>query len=81
MNRVCLITVAVFFLASLGSSYPLHNDVDMAGLVGVNTLDRFKVHFSWRNISCQVCKAVFTVVDIALLVRKLSFVLMSPFEC
>lgn len=68
MNSVCLITVVVLFLASLGSPYPLHDDVDMAGLMAVNTLDRFKVHFSWRNISCSVCKAVFTVVDIALLV-------------
>lgn len=75
MNSVCVITV--LFLASLSSSYPLHDDVDMADIMTVKTLDRFKVHFSWRNISCPVCKAVFTVVDIALLVRKLSF--MSPF--
>ncbi|MCI4388328.1 hypothetical protein PGIGA_G00084420 [Pangasianodon gigas] len=67
MNTVCLITVAGLFLASLGSSAPLHDDMDMADLMGVNTLDGFKVHFSWRNISCPVCKAVFTVVDIALL--------------
>lgn len=81
MNSVCLITVVVLFLASLGSSSLLHDDVDMADLTAVNTLDRFKAHFSWRNISCPVCKAVFTVVDFALLVRKRSFVPISPFGC
>lgn len=68
---MCLITVVVLFLASVGSPYPLHVDVNMEDLMAGNTLDRFKVHFSWHNISCPVCKAVFTLVDIALLVRKL----------
>lgn len=71
---MCFITVVVLFLACFGSSCSLHDDLD----VSVNTLDRFKVHFNWRNISCPVCKAVFTIVDIALLVRKLSFVPVSP---
>lgn len=73
MNSVCVITALGLLLASLGSSYPLHDGVDMDGLMPGNALDRFKVHFSWRNLSCPVCKAVFTVVDIALLVRKAVF--------
>lgn len=73
MTSVCLITAVVLFLASLGSSSPLHDDdgLDMAEFTAGNTLDRFKVHFNWRNISCPVCKAFFTVLDVALLVRNI----------
>ncbi|KAM9455654.1 sphingomyelin phosphodiesterase [Clarias gariepinus] len=68
MKSVCLVTAVVLLLASPCSSSPLYDDdVDIADLMPGNTLDPFKVHFSWHNISCPVCKAVFTVVDIALL--------------
>lgn len=68
---MCSFTLVVLLLFSLGSSYPLHDEGTMADRMAVNTLDRFKVHVSWHNLSCPVCKVVFTVVDIALWVKKL----------
>ncbi|KAG7240146.1 hypothetical protein INR49_027547, partial [Caranx melampygus] len=36
-------------------------------LVFMEQLSRSQVGFNWRNITCPLCKAVFTILDIALL--------------
>ncbi|KAM6985801.1 sphingomyelin phosphodiesterase [Aplochiton taeniatus] len=36
-------------------------------LMFMQQIDRLQVGFNWRNLTCPVCKAVFTVLDIALL--------------
>ena len=59
----------VLCLAALGTSYPLQDEADEAHLRAVKPIDYFHVRFSWHNISCPLCKVIFTVVDIALLVR------------
>ncbi len=72
----CLSTVcAVFIVWTLfsvpwGSSCPLEGGTDSPQLRFVEEFDRFKLGFSWHNMSCAVCKAIFTTLDIALLVRQ-----------
>lgn len=53
----------------LGSAYPLEGGTDTPQLRFVNEIEKFKFGFNWHNVSCAVCKAIFTTVDIALLVR------------
>ncbi|XP_056103735.1 sphingomyelin phosphodiesterase [Rhinichthys klamathensis goyatoka] len=48
-------------------SYPLEGDRDAPELRFVEEFDRLKLGFSWHNMSCAVCKAIFASVDIALL--------------
>ncbi|XP_030648451.1 sphingomyelin phosphodiesterase [Chanos chanos] len=57
----------VLFTAPLSSSFPLEDGTNIAKYNFVDAVSRFRVEFSWRNISCPVCKAIFTVVDLALL--------------
>ncbi len=72
----CLSTVcAVFIFWTLFSvpwcsSYPLEGGTDSPQLRFVEEFDRFKLGFSWHNMSCAVCKAIFATLDIALLVRQ-----------
>lgn len=58
--------VWTLFSVPLGFSYPLEGDTDSPEL---RFVEEFKLGFSWRNMSCVVCKAIFATVDIALLVR------------
>lgn len=62
-------TVWTLFSAPSGFSYPLEGGTESAKLRFVEEFDRFKLGFSWHNMSCVVCKAIFAAVDIALLVR------------
>ncbi|XP_036450218.1 sphingomyelin phosphodiesterase [Colossoma macropomum] len=57
----------VLWLAAPGTSYPLQDETDIADLRAVNPINHFQVRFSWHNISCPLCKALFTIVDVALL--------------
>jgi len=50
-------------------SYPLEGDQEAHELRFVEEFDRLKLGFSWHNMSCALCKAIFATVDIALLVR------------
>lgn len=57
----------VLMLPLFGSSHP----AQMSEQPGVVLLEKFihaEVGFNWRNITCPLCKAVFTILDIALLV-------------
>uniref|UniRef100_A0A8C2PLW0 Sphingomyelin phosphodiesterase n=1 Tax=Cyprinus carpio TaxID=7962 RepID=A0A8C2PLW0_CYPCA len=60
-------TVWTLFSAPSGFSYPLEGGTESAKLRFVEEFDRFKLGFSWHNMSCVVCKAIFAAVDIALL--------------
>lgn len=53
-----------------GSGHPAPAS-EQRGPVFVQQLSRPGVGFSWRNVSCPLCKAVFTILDIALLVMFL----------
>ncbi|XP_066507582.1 sphingomyelin phosphodiesterase [Hoplias malabaricus] len=57
----------VLLLPPVGKSYPLQDENDIADLGVVKQINNFQLMFSWHNISCSLCKALFTVVDIALL--------------
>ncbi|XP_072515418.1 sphingomyelin phosphodiesterase [Salminus brasiliensis] len=52
---------------TLGTAFPLQDETDIADLRAVKPINHFQVRFSWHNISCPLCKALFTVVDVALL--------------
>ncbi|XP_016120244.1 acid sphingomyelinase-like phosphodiesterase 3b [Sinocyclocheilus grahami] len=70
---VCAVfTVWTLFSAPSGSSYPLEVGTESAKLSFVEEFGRVELGFSWRNMSCAVCKALFATVDIALLVRQTS---------
>lgn len=60
----------ILFLGPLCFSYPLEGGTDVPRLRVVEELDRLKLGFGWRNLSCALCKAIFASVDIALLVRS-----------
>ncbi|XP_059401558.1 sphingomyelin phosphodiesterase-like [Carassius carassius] len=65
---VCaVLTVWTLFSAPSGSSHPLEGGTESAKLRFVEEFDRFKLGFGWHNVSCAVCKAIFTMLDIALL--------------
>ncbi|XP_076130134.1 sphingomyelin phosphodiesterase [Alosa pseudoharengus] len=53
-------------LIHFGSSIPLQ-EKNFGQLSFVEQLGRFGVRFNWRNLTCPVCKTVFTILDIALL--------------
>ncbi|KAK9968276.1 hypothetical protein ABG768_002610 [Culter alburnus] len=56
--------VWTLFSVPLGFSYPLEGDTDSPEL---RFVEEFKLGFSWHNMSCAVCKAIFATVDLALL--------------
>lgn len=68
-GALCALAVIslVLSLCPLGSAFPLQDETDIAALKAVKPINHFQVRFSWHNISCPLCKALFTVVDIALL--------------
>lgn len=59
-----LLTCALVLL--FGSCHPSPTP-EKSRLVLVEQLSRTGVGFNWRNITCPLCKAVFTILDVALL--------------
>ncbi|XP_029375342.1 sphingomyelin phosphodiesterase [Echeneis naucrates] len=53
-------------LPLLASSHPAESS-GQPGLLFVEQIGRLHVGFNWGNVSCSLCKAVFTILDIALL--------------
>ena len=58
----------VLTLAPPGSDHPV--PTEQGRLVLVERLGHAGVGFNWRNLTCPVCKALFTVLDVALLVTR-----------
>ncbi|XP_074467927.1 sphingomyelin phosphodiesterase [Sebastes fasciatus] len=56
----------VFMLPLLGSSHPAPTS-EQHRLVIMEQFTHQSVGFDWKNVTCPVCKAVFTILDIALL--------------
>lgn len=56
--------VLVLMSSQFGSSHPV---LEEPNLVFMDNVDRLRVGFNWRNLTCPVCKALFTILDIALL--------------
>lgn len=72
VSSVCAVfLVWTLFSVPWGSSYPLEGGTGSPQLRFVEEFDRFRLGFSWLNMSCAVCKAIFATLDIALLVRHL----------
>ncbi|XP_017273434.1 sphingomyelin phosphodiesterase isoform X2 [Kryptolebias marmoratus] len=59
----CTLLLAVPLLGSCLPAQPSAQN----RTVFVEHINRFALGFSWRNLSCPLCKAVFTILDIALL--------------
>lgn len=57
----------VLILPLFGSCHPAQLSGNPS-LVFMEQLSHSSVRFNWRNVTCYVCKAVFTIVDVALLV-------------
>ncbi|XP_016095597.1 sphingomyelin phosphodiesterase [Sinocyclocheilus grahami] len=68
LSTVCAVFL-VWTLVSVprSSSYPLEGGTDSPQLRFVEEFDPFRLGFSWHNMSCVVCKAIFATLDIALL--------------
>lgn len=60
----CLLVVLA--LIDFGSSLPLQEN-DQGQITLIEQLERFRVGFNWRNLTCPLCKTLFTILDIALL--------------
>lgn len=63
----------LLLLPLFGSSHPAQTP----GQPALRLVERFNppgLRFNWRNITCPVCKAVFIVLDIALLVRAMHMI-------
>ncbi|XP_018547609.1 sphingomyelin phosphodiesterase [Lates calcarifer] len=58
----CLLTMLPLF----GSCHPAPTS-GKPSLVFMEQFSRLGVRFNWRNVTCPLCKAVFTILDIALL--------------
>lgn len=56
----------VLILPLFGSCHPAQLSGNPS-LVSMEQLSHSSVRFNWRNVTCYVCKAVFTIVDVALL--------------
>lgn len=70
LSFICVLFIVCTSVSVLVvSGYPLEEVTDSPRLRFVDEIDRFKVGFNWHNVSCAVCKAIFTTVDVALLVR------------
>ncbi|XP_051973403.1 sphingomyelin phosphodiesterase-like [Xyrauchen texanus] len=68
LSTVCgVFIVWTLFSVPLSASYPLEGGTDGPELRFVDQIGRFKVGFSWHNVSCTMCKVIFTTVDIALM--------------
>uniref|UniRef100_A0A9J8A1K8 Sphingomyelin phosphodiesterase n=1 Tax=Cyprinus carpio carpio TaxID=630221 RepID=A0A9J8A1K8_CYPCA len=68
VSSVCAVfLVWTLFSVPWGSSYPLEGGTGSPQLRFVEEFDRFRLGFSWLNMSCAVCKAIFATLDIALL--------------
>ncbi len=62
-------TVALM-LPLLGSCHPA-SAKEEPRLVFMERVNRLGVRFDWKNVTCPLCKAVFTILDIALLVMNM----------
>ena len=85
--KVCFVGFSCLFvmvtLIHFASSIPLQ-EKDFGQLRFVEQLDRFGVGFGWRNLTCPLCKTLFTILDIALLVRpsvQSQLLLVDNFAC
>ncbi|KAF4108171.1 sphingomyelin phosphodiesterase [Onychostoma macrolepis] len=68
LSTVCAVFIVwTMFSVPWCSSHPLEGGTDSPQLRLVEEFDRFKLGFSWHNMSCAVCKAIFATLDIALL--------------
>ncbi|XP_067113677.1 sphingomyelin phosphodiesterase [Osmerus mordax] len=58
----------ICFVLVVSSPYGLsHPVLDEPNLTFMDEIDRLRVGFNWRNLTCPICKTLFTVLDIALL--------------
>ena len=67
------VTAALVLMLTLsGSCHPVQEALGGppgSGVVFMEQVSRLGVGIHWRNITCKACKAVFIMLDIALLVR------------
>ncbi|KAM9437444.1 sphingomyelin phosphodiesterase isoform 3-T8 [Salvelinus alpinus] len=61
-----LCCVLVLCSVPLGTSFPVQ-DEGKPGITFLEEVGRLRVGFNWRNLTCPVCKVLFTILDIALL--------------
>ncbi|KAM4545588.1 sphingomyelin phosphodiesterase [Odontesthes bonariensis] len=67
LNTLGLMTCTLLVMSPLlGSCLPARGS-GQSKPVFVDHFDRFGLGFNWRNVSCPLCKAIFTIVDILLL--------------
>ncbi|KAL0994951.1 hypothetical protein UPYG_G00129820 [Umbra pygmaea] len=59
---LCLVLGSV----RLGTSFPVQEE-GKPGITFLEEVDRLRVGFNWRNLTCPLCKTLFAVLDIALL--------------
>lgn len=69
MQSLGLIACAlVLMLPLFGSCHPAPTSEQQPKLVFMDQFSRPGLGFNWRNITCPLCKVLFTILDIALLV-------------
>uniref|UniRef100_A0A8C7IWN9 Sphingomyelin phosphodiesterase n=1 Tax=Oncorhynchus kisutch TaxID=8019 RepID=A0A8C7IWN9_ONCKI len=61
-----LCCVLVLCSVPLGTSFPVQ-DEGKPGITFLEEVGRLRVGFNWRNLTCPVCKVLFTILDVALL--------------
>uniref|UniRef100_A0A8C8GR96 Sphingomyelin phosphodiesterase n=1 Tax=Oncorhynchus tshawytscha TaxID=74940 RepID=A0A8C8GR96_ONCTS len=61
-----LYCVLVLCSLPLGTSFPVQ-DEGKPGITFLEEVGRLRVGFNWRNLTCPVCKVLFTILDVALL--------------
>lgn len=62
-----LMTLLMFMCPLFGSCHPVGTS-EQHKLVFMEKISSPAFRFNWRNVTCPLCKALFTIVDIALLV-------------
>lgn len=69
-----LMTLLMFTCPLFGSCHPVGTS-EQHKLVFIEKISSPAFRFNWRNVTCPLCKVLFTIVDIALLVMfKLLFI-------